>query len=310
MYKVVCPEALGEMDKYYQFRWEVLNKPLQLPLGSERDAYDAHSIHRMIHDRNGEALAVGRLFLSDNKEALIRHVAVAPEQRKTGLGTLLMLALEAAAHEEGVQRIVVNARGESQAFFRSCGFEPAGSPNFDKVKVKVQQMVKELSAEHRFVRQPKLCTALQQMFNQQIPMSEKMGLRLHQYTGKQLTTRLALAGNSNPHSTMFAGSIYSQAVLSGWGMIWLMLEEHGFAGDIVLAKGEIKHRKAISDDALATVNKSQMKGSLLPLLDAKKCKMTVTVEVYCEKKLAAEFKGFYIILPRTEANHEASTAAI
>ncbi|MPW30263.1 GNAT family N-acetyltransferase [Agarivorans sp. B2Z047] len=301
MFKVICPDASGEMDKYYRFRWEVLNKPLQLPLGSERDAYDDHSIHRMIRDRQGEPLAVGRLFLSDNKEALIRHVAVCPEQRKLGLGTLLMMALEEAAHDEGVERIVVNARGDAQAFFSSCGFEPAGNPTFDKVKIKVQQMVKELSPEHRFVRQPKLCTQLQQMFNQQIPLSEKMGVRLHQYTGNELTTKLPIAGNGNPHSTMFAGSIYSQAVLSGWGMIWLMLEEHGFAGDIVLAKGEIKHRKAIDQDALAKVKKSQMKGSLLPLIEGKKCKMTVTVQVCHNKEVAAEFKGFYVILPKLQA---------
>ncbi|GGB12641.1 bifunctional GNAT family N-acetyltransferase/hotdog fold thioesterase [Agarivorans gilvus] len=297
MMKVICPHASGEMDKYYRFRWEVLNKPLQLPLGSERDAYDEHSIHRMIRDKQGEPLAVGRLFLSDHQEALIRHVAVSPEQRKKGLGTLLMMALEEAAHEEGVKRIVVNARGDAQAFFTSCGFEPAGSPTFDKFKVKVQQMVKPLSAEHRFVRQPALCTALQQMFQQQIPLSDKMGVRLRQYTGKELSTRLPLAGNGNPHASMFAGSIYSQAVLSAWGMIWLMLQEHGFAGDIVLAKGEIKHRKAILSDAEARVKKSAMKGSLLPLLEGKKSKMTVAVEIYDQQILAAEFKGFFMILP-------------
>ncbi|WP_035476460.1 bifunctional GNAT family N-acetyltransferase/hotdog fold thioesterase [Aliagarivorans taiwanensis] len=297
MVAVVCPDSIGEMEKYYHFRWEVLNKPLQLPLGSERDAYDAHSIHRMICDEQGDAIAVGRLFVSDNQEALIRHIAVDPIKRNQGIGTLLMMALEKAAHSEGVKRVVVNARGDSVPFFLSCGFEPNGSATFDKVKVKQQQMVKELSDTHRFVRQPKLCTELQQIFNQQIPLSEKMGLRLRQYTGNRLTTSLPLAGNHNPHQTMFAGSLYNLATLSAWGMIWLMLKEHGIDADIVLAKSEIRHRHAVTEDARAAVNKRSMKGSLLPLINGIKAKMRVVVEIGDSQQCCAEFRAVFVLLP-------------
>ena len=38
MYHLRVPETAEELDAYYQFRWEMLRKPLHQPMGSERDA--------------------------------------------------------------------------------------------------------------------------------------------------------------------------------------------------------------------------------------------------------------------------------
>ncbi|WP_158589159.1 bifunctional GNAT family N-acetyltransferase/hotdog fold thioesterase [Alginatibacterium sediminis] len=301
MFDVIVPTSAQELEQYYRFRWEVLNKPLQMPLGSERDAYDELSVHRMVRNQDGEAIAVGRLFISDADEALIRHVAVSPHLRKQGLGISLMAALESAAHSEGVRRLVVNARGDSSNFFSRCGYEMASEPEFDKAKIKYQQMVKRLDPEHYFIRQPKLCVELQNMLSQQIPISDKMGVRLEQYTGRELSVKMPLPGNTNPHQSMFAGSIYSLAVMAGWSMVWLMLREHGLQGDIVLVKGEIKYRKPVLGDALALANKSAMQGSLLPLIESKKCKMKITIELFSNHELVAQMHGMYMILPKENA---------
>ncbi|MCR4448093.1 GNAT family N-acetyltransferase, partial [Aeromonas veronii] len=37
MYRVVTPQTVAELDAYYQLRWELLRKPFNLPVGSERD---------------------------------------------------------------------------------------------------------------------------------------------------------------------------------------------------------------------------------------------------------------------------------
>jgi hypothetical protein len=42
------------------------------------------------------------------------------------------------------------------------------------------------------------------------------------------------AGNQNPHHTLFAGSLFSLATLTGWGLIWLMLRERHLGGTIIL----------------------------------------------------------------------------
>ncbi len=39
MYHLRVPQTAEELDMYYQFRWEMLRKPLHQPQGSERDAW-------------------------------------------------------------------------------------------------------------------------------------------------------------------------------------------------------------------------------------------------------------------------------
>ncbi len=42
MYHLRVPQTAEELDMYYQFRWEMLRKPLRQPQGSERDGWDAN----------------------------------------------------------------------------------------------------------------------------------------------------------------------------------------------------------------------------------------------------------------------------
>ena len=53
-------------------------------------------------------------------------------------------------------------------------------------------------------------------------------------------------GNQNPHHTLFAGSLFSLATLTGWGLIWLMLRERHLGGTIILADAHIRYSKPIS----------------------------------------------------------------
>lgn len=46
MYHLRVPQTEEELESYYQFRWEMLRKPLHQPKGSERDAWDAMAHHQ------------------------------------------------------------------------------------------------------------------------------------------------------------------------------------------------------------------------------------------------------------------------
>ncbi|GAB7203171.1 hypothetical protein OS31_29070 [Dickeya oryzae] len=117
MYYLRVPESAEELDAYYQFRWEMLRKPLHQPLGSERDAYDALAHHQTIVDGQGNLVAVGRLSINAENEASIRFLAVHPDVQRKGLGTLMAMALESVARQEGVKRVVCSAREDAMAFF-------------------------------------------------------------------------------------------------------------------------------------------------------------------------------------------------
>lgn len=50
MYHLRIPTTEAEFNAYYQFRWEMLRKPFNHPLGSEKDGYDLTAHHQMVVD--------------------------------------------------------------------------------------------------------------------------------------------------------------------------------------------------------------------------------------------------------------------
>ena len=97
MYHLRVPQTEEELERYYQFRWEMLRKPLHQPKGSERDAWDAMAHHQMVVDEQGNLVAVGRLYINADNEASIRFMAVHPDVQDKGLGTLMAMTLAPAS---------------------------------------------------------------------------------------------------------------------------------------------------------------------------------------------------------------------
>ena len=122
MYHLRVPQTAEELDMYYQFRWEMLRKPLHQPQGSERDAWDALAHHQMVVDEQGKPVAVGRLYINADNEAAIRFLAVHPTVQGKGLGTLVAMTLESVARQEGVKRVTCSAREDAVAFFAKLGY--------------------------------------------------------------------------------------------------------------------------------------------------------------------------------------------
>ncbi|MDW9425702.1 fatty acid biosynthesis protein FabY, partial [Yersinia enterocolitica] len=126
MYHLRVPTTEQELKDYYQFRWEMLRKPLHQPIGSEKDAYDAMAHHQMVVDEQGKPVAIGRLYINADNEAAIRFLAVDPSVRSKGLGTLVAMTLESVARQEGVKRVVCSAREDAVDFFSKLGFVSQG----------------------------------------------------------------------------------------------------------------------------------------------------------------------------------------
>lgn len=126
MYHLRVPQTEEELERYYQFRWEMLRKPLHQPKGSERDAWDAMAHHQMVVDEQGNLVAVGRLYINADNEASIRFMAVHPDVQDKGLGTLMAMTLESVARQEGVKRVTCSAREDAVEFFAKLGFVNQG----------------------------------------------------------------------------------------------------------------------------------------------------------------------------------------
>jgi ribosomal-protein-alanine N-acetyltransferase len=77
-----------------QLRYDVLHRPLGLPRGDHDDA-DPASRH-LVALSGPVVIGYGRLVLSE-KAARIRHLAIAPSERRSGLGKAMVTQLIAEA---------------------------------------------------------------------------------------------------------------------------------------------------------------------------------------------------------------------
>ncbi|MFC3122378.1 bifunctional GNAT family N-acetyltransferase/hotdog fold thioesterase [Agaribacter flavus] len=297
---VYKPQTAEELDSYFCFRWALLRKPWNYPLGSEKDEYENVSEHRIIKDHAGNIVACGRVHLNTPEEAQIRYIAVSDSHRRQGVGQLLMDALESVARELGAERAVTNSREASLSFFESCGFEIIDDAPNELGELKRKQMRKLLTDKHALVLHPKWCKELQLTWHEKIPISEHMGIKLHQYTERTIETRASLNKNINLHGSMFAGSIYSLATLTGWGMIFLQLKQKGLAGEIVLGDASIHYHKPITLRPRAICNIESLHTRFELLAKGKKSPVSLKVDILDNDLSVAEFSGQYWVLPERE----------
>lgn len=298
MYQVISPVSEADFERYYHLRWVLLRQPWDQPEGSEKDEYESHAMHRMVVDENNQPIAVARLHLTSVDEGQIRYMAVAKEHRGKSIGTLLMMALEEEARKQGIKRLILNSREGSGVFYAKCGYQVTGDAPTLLGSVSHQQMKKNLSEADLIIRDSGWCQELQQTWHDDIPISQVMGIRIHQYTGKVFETRAALNPNLNLHGTMFAGSVYSLATLTGWGLLHLWLKEKNIEGNIVLGDGNIHYHKPVTQQPGAIARMDDIEGDLSPLAQGKKARLKMKIEVRDGDKAVAEFTGLYVVLPK------------
>ena len=298
MFRLITPETEQQLTAYYHFRWKMLREPWLQPPGSEKDAYDPGAHHRMIVDAKGEPIAIGRLYLTPDNDGQIRFMAVAPHYQNRGLGALILMALESLARQEGAKRMVCNAREDAVGFYNGNGFRSEGELSDERGPVRHQQMLKPLDPMSDVLRQPEWCSELQQRWQEHIPISDKMGVKITQFTGYRFEVSALLNANLNPHNSMFAGSVFSMATLAGWGMVWLLMKERNLSADIVLADSHIRYRKPVTDRPRAMVSLDSLSGDLDRLASGRKARVQLDVTIYSGETKAAMFEGTFVLVPK------------
>ncbi|MBF7073843.1 YiiD C-terminal domain-containing protein [Glaciecola sp. MH2013] len=297
MFSIHTPQNQQELDDYFHFRWKWLREPWGYPLGSEKDEYESVSEHRVVLNASGDIVACGRVHLNTSEEAQIRHIAVSKEVQRKGLGEIILSALESVARDLGAERAVTNSREASIDFFLSCGFNIEKEAPDELGKLKRKHMFKQLVDNNVLVLHPKWCSELQNTWHEKIPISEHMGIKLHQYTERTIETRASLNKNINLHGSMFAGSIFSQATLTGWGMIFLQLKQKDLQGEIVLGDGNIHYHKPVTMRPRALCNIETVKANFELLERGKKCPIELKVDIHDGDSAVAEFHGKFWVIP-------------
>lgn len=288
------PKTAQEFEQYYQLRWQILRKPWQQPLGSEQDEFEQDSIHLMITDENSQVIAVGRLEKNSQFSGQIRYMAVHPDKQGQGIGKKLINALENRAQQLGIVELILNAREQAVDFYQSLGYTKQGFSHllFDEIKHFVMNKQLSFHPEH----QQDLATILQDTWHNTIPLSKAMNIQISHYDGQALICHCDNTFNKNLHNTMFAGSIYTLATLTGWGWVFLQLKSLQLSGDIVLAKADIKYHAPIKGVAYSKVEAEKVTGDYSVLNNGRNARINLTVHLYSGDNIAATFTGSYAVL--------------
>ena len=103
-------------------RYEVFVVEQKVPLALEWDEMDALSLHAVVLDDEGAAVATGRLL----PDAHIGRMAVRKDGRGQGIGGEVLQALMTAARQRGDREVALNAQTHAASFYRRHGFHQEG----------------------------------------------------------------------------------------------------------------------------------------------------------------------------------------
>ncbi|NRA60427.1 MAG: YiiD C-terminal domain-containing protein [Psychrobium sp.] len=223
-----------------------------------------------------QIVAAGLLCRIGNGEAQV-DIVVAPQYRQQGIARQLVSRLISQADEMLLQRLT--AHGESK-FWLALGFCEVDVNTFAYILTQ---------AERQLVT----------TWHDGIPVTKFLALDIVQCSENTLITSASMEASINVHQSMFAGAIYSQAVLTGWGLIHLRLQCSGIKGSIVLASGNIKYRQPITSEPSGKVVADLPMKIFTPLNAGEK--VSIELEVVMaggnSERSCATFSGRYVILP-------------
>ncbi|SEL58905.1 thioesterase domain-containing protein, putative [Colwellia chukchiensis] len=289
-----APKNSSELAQYYQLRWQMLRQPWQQPMGSEKDDLEAQSYHRVLVDDSDNILGVGRLHKCSQDQAVIRYMAIKESKQGQGLGKLLVQALELLAAQMGATTLTLNARDNAVQFYQQLGYVNQGYSHTLYSEIRHDKMTKQLNKPAQHLAQK--AESLQQIWHQTIPLSQVMNINICYFDQQTLLTNCEPSINKNLHNTMFAGSIYTLATLTGWAWVYFALQRKALQADIVLAKGDIRYIAPLAGVANARTAVDLVTGDASSLTQGKNARFNIAVEVCCGDNVVAIFNGSYVAI--------------
>jgi predicted GNAT family N-acyltransferase len=142
--KIRSPKSKKEWEKYDEFRWDILRKPLKMSHVPLKDNLEDCSYHFMAISRSKNILACGRVHMNNEYEAQIRYMGVSNNVRRMGIGSSMVKRLEEKAKILGATYVSLNARNVALDFYKSLGYIEI-EPYESDIKIPHTRMEKKLT---------------------------------------------------------------------------------------------------------------------------------------------------------------------
>jgi predicted GNAT family N-acyltransferase len=121
-YTVRFASSPTDLDAGYKLRRDVFETEQNIPRPLDRDTFDYAADHVVAFDAKGRCVGTGRVVRSDSRTAQIGRMAVAKDERKHGIGAMVLEALERMATMRGISELTVNSQLPAEPFYRNRGF--------------------------------------------------------------------------------------------------------------------------------------------------------------------------------------------
>lgn len=129
----------------------------------------------------------------------------------------------------------------------------------------------------------------------EIPLTRSIDVRVSTYDGKSLTLNAPLAMNSNHKGTAFGGSLFSLAVLAGWGLLVLKLGERDLDAELVIQDSKVEYLAPVRGDfnAQARLDADEFERFVRTLSRRWKARIRVAVAIAADGRNAVRFEGTF-----------------
>ncbi len=131
-YLVRFASSAQDLDAGYALRRDVFETEQNIPRPLDRDPYDYSADHVVVFDEKGRCVGTGRIVRLDARTAQVGRMAVAKDVRKTGVGAMVLDALERMAAMRGLTDLVVASQLPAEPFYAHRGFARQGEPFLDQ----------------------------------------------------------------------------------------------------------------------------------------------------------------------------------
>jgi len=147
---------------------------------------------------------------------------------------------------------------------------------------------------------------MQQMIRQEIPLCDAMELTVEQLSDSTIKLSAPMTANQNNHGSFFAGSIYSLAAISGWGLLTNYAHHHFQGSGVVVRKGEIEYLHPVIENTLKIScnmpDNKTMEQFVARMNEKGMGRIILTIEITSGDKLAVRFHGVYTVVTAKQIN--------
>jgi thioesterase domain-containing protein len=131
-----------------------------------------------------------------------------------------------------------------------------------------------------------------------IPLARHIGVQVLAWDGHSLVLGAPLDANSNHKGTAFGGSLYSLAVLAGWGVLLLELEARGIDAEIVIQACAVDYRMPVTGDFTARAvapDRAQIERCVRMFNRYGKARIEIATVIERQGLEAVRMRGTYVI---------------